>query len=136
MRVPTASSASGRQPASVRNGWAAVVRTTRPSRVVTSKTGLPAVIDEGRRRGHLEAARCGRGPRPAPSRRPSLGGAGLGRVTSSPVAGSSTRVSAATHLPIDGRAPTTFSVEGCRPVSSSSRSVKPVGVPVTAMPFS
>ena len=43
-------------------------------------------------------------------------------VTSSPVAGSSSSVSQATHLPIDGRAPMTFRVEGWSPLSSSSRS--------------
>ena len=43
-------------------------------------------------------------------------------VRSSPVAGSTTSVSPATHFPIDGQAPTTTRVLGCRPDSNSSRS--------------
>ena len=37
-------------------------------------------------------------------------------------------------FPIEGRAPTMFSVDGCRPDSSSSRSLKPVAMPVIVSP--
>ena len=39
-------------------------------------------------------------------------------------------------LPIAGRAPMMLSVDGCRPESSSSRSWKPVAVPVMMSPRS
>ena len=115
IRVPGSSSARGRQPASVRNGCDAVVRTTRPEPGAHLEHRLHAVVDERRRRGHLRTGRCGRATTtcthsPADPRRYSSSA-----VTSSPVAGSSISVSQATHLPIDGRAPTTFSVEGCKP---------------------
>ncbi len=81
------------------------------------------VVDEGRRGGHDHA--------PVPrveahdlhplARRPAA--MELCAVTSSPVAGSSSSVSHATHLPMLGRAPTTFRVEGWSPFNSSSRSV-------------
>ena len=43
-------------------------------------------------------------------------------------------LSANAVFPMLGRAPTMFSVDGWSPESSSSRSVKPVGTPVSALP--
>ena len=137
MRSPRRSSASGRQPVvgeeRVGGAWCA---RTRPRRVRDLEDRLHAVVDERRRRGDLEPAvarsrdtTCTHSPAdPAPVQ---LGGGDQlagGRVEDS--------VSQATHLPIDGPGADDVQRGGLQARSSSSRSVKPVGVPVTAMPCS
>ena len=118
---PGARSASGTHPPRVRNGWLAVVRTSRPLRVRTRYTRLmPSSTNAlgtatSTRRSSVRVSTETASPA-APARYTSAA------VRTSPVAGSTIGVSNATHFPIAGRAPTTTRLLGCRPESRSSRS--------------
>ncbi len=118
---PASISLNRRHPWAVRSGWEPVSVTVRPDHVRTVNTGLTPSSRQvetrtSRWRPSVSRARTVSTPRAAVRSNSSRA------VTSSPVAVSTIGVSHATHLPIAGRDPTMFSVDGCSPESSSSTS--------------
>ena len=105
----------------VSNGCDAVIVTRRPDQVCTVNTGFtPSSTQVATRASRWRPSRPSARTVSAP--RAAVRSTSSSAVTTSPVVLSTIGVSHATHLPIAGREPTMFNVDGCNPESNSSTS--------------